>query len=279
MEKGVLLIALGHTNYYRMAAVLAASLKDTNPGLPVCLATNSPVQPDHAELFDIIKPVPESMYFVNGKPEYIKVKLSMCDLSPFDKTLFLDVDQVIIPGKNIKPIFDILDGCNVTFSNTGLADISVWASIEEVKKLYGNKPFWNYHSEFVLFDKSEATLSYFKAAKKVYAANKIKSAERFAGATMADELAFQVAAMVTGIYPHADSWTPNFWFGRSPELATKYPYQLDGYLTYSIGGNQIPKSVKDNYNTLAKSYFAKLRLSNPYQVEEKRIFIPERNKY
>jgi hypothetical protein len=275
MKKGILIYALGHANYYRMAVVLAASIR-TNDPLPICLVTDIKVRPEHAHLFAIVKePIKKSIY--NGsKTEYIKSKLYMYDHSPFDETIFLDVDQVLINGRKLTPVFAELKKVNITMSNTGLATSSIWADIKEVQKLYGDKPFWNFHSEFVYFKKSEEAKSYFEASKKVYANNKIKSATRFSNATMADELSFQVAAMITGTYPHKENWLPNFWFDRNHKEARKYPHQLTGYITYSIGGKSTPKCVKDNYNILAKHYFAKLGLSHPYQVIDKHLFLPER---
>jgi len=262
MKKGILIYALGHRNYYRMAAVLAASIKVNDP-LPICLVTDNEVQGDHVDLFDIIKPPIEKSILQNGKIEYIKSKLFMYDHSPFDETIFLDADQVMISNRKISPVFSELKDIDFTMSNTGLANESIWCDMNEVKSLYGNKPFWNFHSEFVYFKKSKEVKAYFDAARKVYADGKIKSATRFSNATMADELAFQVASVITGIYPHKENWLPNFWYDRNNREASKYPYQLTNYITYSIGGKTTPQRKKDNYNNLAKFYFAKLGLSAP----------------
>ena len=268
-------MSLGHENYYKMAVVLAASIKVNDP-LPVCLVTDVPVKEEHADLFSVVKlPTYKSIHNGTNK-EYIKAKLFMYDLSPFEETIFLDADQIIMDGRIISVLFDELKDIDLTFSNTGLAETSVWADIKEVSKIYGKKPFWNFHSELVYFKKSAKVKAYFDAAKKVYEENKIISATKFSGATMADELAFQCAAMITGLYPHAANWLPNFWFDRNPGEAGKYPYQLTEYITYSIGGKSTPTRVKDNYNNLAKYYFATLGLINPYQAIDKRNFLPER---
>jgi hypothetical protein len=277
LKQGVLILALGHPNYLKMAAVLAASIRINNPSLAIALATNSTAIPqEYMSLFDICLPIEEDFYRVNGIAEFIKAKLHVYDITPFTETIFLDADQVMIPGRDLAKVFDELAAIDITFSNTGPSETSIWADIKEVQQLYGNKPFWNYHSEFVYFKKCAAAKKYFNAAIKVYKDNKIKSAKRFANATMADELAFQAAAIVTGIYPHKQNWLPNFWFDRDQRNSRKYPYELTDYITYSIGGNIVPQVVKNNYNILAKSYFAKLGLSNPYQVEDKRNFLPER---
>ncbi len=276
IERGILLIAVGHANYYRMAATLAASIRANHPDLSICLATNNMVSGDHNRLFNSIVPVPDEMIYDNGKPAYIKSKLYMYELSPFKETIFLDVDQIMIMQRDLAGLFDQLADIDITFSNTGVGVVSVWADITEVKKLYGDEPFWNFHSELVYFKKGPTAKKYFITALKVWKDNKVKSAARFSGATMADELAFQIAAMITGIYPHKENWTPNFWYARAGRDSRKYPYELVNHITYSIGGNYISKAVKDNYNMLAKAYFAKLGLSHPYQVEDKRTFLPER---
>lgn len=276
MKKGILLMAFGNENYYRMATVMAASIKVNEPGIQICLVTDNLVSIDHAKLFDSIKlPIKKSIT-TNGKPDYIKAKLFMLDYSPFDETIFLDVDQVMIPNRKLLPVFEELKNIDVTMSNTGIAETSVWADIREVQKMYKGKIFWNFHSEFVYFKKTQPAKDYFEAAKKVYTDNKIISATKFAGGSMADELAFQCASMITGIYPHKENWAPDFWFSRDKKNSRKYPYELTDYLTYSIGGNILPAAVKINYNNLAKHYFATLGLSNVYQVQDKRNFLPER---
>ena len=276
MKRGILLQALGHNNYYQMAVVLAASIK-VNDVLPVCLITDNTVRKEHEFLFDIIKkPFNESI--TNGnKTEFIKAKLFMYDYSPFDETIFLDVDQIIIKGRKLSTVFNELKNVEITFSNTGISNHCIWSNINEVKKLYGNKPYWNFHSEFVYFKKSEAVKNYFDTAKMVYDEAEIKTALRFANGSMADELAFQCAAMITEVYPHKENYTPNFWYDRNPKLAYKYPYELTDYITYSIGGKYNPQHIKNCYNTLAKSYFATLGLLNPYQVVDKRKYLPERS--
>lgn len=273
MKRGVLILALGHNNYYQMAMVLAASIKSNDVDLPICLVTDYNVDALDAKLFDTVKK-PTKKIISNG--DFIKAKLWMYDFSPFEETIFLDADQVVLEGKKLVSVFNELKNIELTFSNTGKSDISVWADVNEVKKIYGDKPFWNFHSEFVYFKKSSETKKYFDVAKNIYNENKIKSANKFANGNMADELAFQCAAMVTGFYPHKENWLPNFWFDRGGNLSRIYPWQLTDYCTYSIGGNSIPQNVKNNYNILAKHYFAKLGLSNPYQVVDKKTFLPER---
>lgn len=276
MKKGILIFALGHENYYRMAVCLAASIRHNDPGLQICLVTDHAVIPVHEFLFDIVKEPTERSIKQKGKTQYIKAKLFMYELSPFEETIFLDADQLLLPGKKLSPVFEDLKDLAFTMSNHGLAKTSIWADIKEVQKLYGDNPYWNFHSEFVYFKKNAEVKKYFAAAIKVYEDNKIKSATKFAAANMADELSFQAASLITGLYPHQENWAPNFWYRSNPKLARKFPYELTDFITYSIGGNLLPQYIQDNYNNLVSHYFYQIGLQHPYKVQSKMSFLPER---
>ena len=280
IQRGVLIIAVGHANYLAMATNLAASIRVNDPGLQIALATDYPPPAwlQEKKLIDINVQVPKSFTSFKNQPAFIKAKVHMYELSPFKETIFLDADQILIDGRQLSPVFDELKDVELTFSNTGKAGGSMWADIEETKSIYGDKPFWNFHSEFVFFREGKAAADYFKAAQKVFSDNKIKSATVFGSAPMADELAFQCAAMITGLYPHKENWLPNFWYARDSNMSRKYVYQLGDRLTYSIGGHTLPEAVKRNYNILAKSYFAILGLVTPYLATDKKSFLPERQK-
>lgn len=278
MTKGILMIALGHQQYKLMAYTLAASIRANDPDLKICLATDKPVESRFAFLFDTVKIIPEKMYTVAKKKEYIRAKLCGYELSPYDATIFLDVDQVLLNGKKISQLFDQLADVELTISNTGTATSSVWVDLAEIKEKYGDEPFWNYHSEVMYFVKSDTAKSFFKKAREIYDKSDLKTVTRFAGGRMADELALQIASILTGVYPHKENWIPNFWYVRHPKLSGKYPYQLDGFITYSIGGAKIPHHVRMNYNNLAALYSQKMKLQNSFKAKDKRSFLPERSK-
>lgn len=278
MKKGILIFALGHDNYYQMAVALAASIRFNDPGLQICLVTDHKVEMEDTALFNIVKAPTERSIMQKDKKQFIKAKLFMYDLSPFDETIFLDADQILIPGKQLSPVFDELKDVKFTMSNHGLAEESIWADIKEVKKLYGDKPYWNFHSEFMYFKKDPDVKKYFAAAIKIYEDNKIKSATKFANGNMADELAFQAASLLTDLYPHLQNWSPNFWHRSNPHLSRKYPHDLaNQFITYSVGGNQLPMAVQTNYNNLVGYYYYQLGLTAPpFKVQNKLSYLPER---
>lgn len=282
MTKGILLIGVGHVNYTSMAANLAAGIKHNCPRMQIAIATDNILPPNpilYPNLFDQHIHVPAEMYTTKGETEFIKVKTHMYDLSPFDETIFLDADMAWINNRNPEDLFEELKDIEFTIANTGEAKESVWADIGQVKKAWKTeKPFYNYHSEFVYFKKSPAVKAYFDKVKSVYLNPKVKGTS-FGGARIADELAFQIASMVLDYYPHKDNFLPTFWWGRCVGTSDfyKYPYQLpESFFGYSIGGKITPPNVAKNYNSLASFYFQKAKLANPWFAKNKQSFIPNR---
>jgi hypothetical protein len=278
MKQGILLIAVGDIAYLKMARNLLASIRVNDPGLAVAVATD---KPDHplTSMFDKVVPVPQEYCMHKGSQEWIKVKTHMYDLSPFERTIFLDTDMILIKGRSLSPIFDQLVDINWTMANTGPAGASIWADIEKVAAAYPSENgFWNYHSEFVYFRKSDEAKKYFSQVKKVFAAPKMEAIS-FAGARLSDELAFQIASMITGLYPHQEGFNPTFWWARDKKKANLYLYQIPAEMVaYSIGGNNLPNHVKRNYDNLASLYFKKLSLQSPYKAIAKKLFLKERSK-
>ena len=155
-DKGILLIAIGSTEYLRMAENLAMSIKHVEPTMQIALAHNYTENINPA-LFDYSIEVPKESYITNDKVEYIKVKTWMYDFSPFQEKLFLDVDMVWLFKKKPSALFAECKGLDWTMSNTGLAGYSIWCDIEDVRKIYPNVKMWNYHSECVYFNKCDVS--------------------------------------------------------------------------------------------------------------------------
>ncbi len=285
MKKGIIIYALGHSNYYRMAEVLAASLianQAKEDGIAIGIVCDDEAKLTYPDLFDDVILLQEEKFMEKGLVVFNNATMLIYDLSPYDVTIKLDADMIWMHERRTSAIFKALEGCDITFENRGHGwnkGNSVWAEesdLKEVYKLTGDEKLYKIFGEFIYFKKTADNKKFFKTAKDVYNKRKVKSAS-FSNGVFTDELAFQVACMLTGIYPHQDNFTPiyNGFLGYK-NLNRKYPYQLEGFEGYSIGGNMTDAFAKENYNNLAKHYFAVLGLSGPYQVIDKRSFLPER---
>lgn len=292
MKKGIVIYALGHNNYYRMAEVLAASLivngareDDISIGL-ICDNESKLV---HPELFNVIIHLPVEKFTVKGKVVFNHATILVYDLSPFDVTIKLDADMVWLNNRKPSDLFKSLEEVDLTFENNGFAELqkadrkrSVWAPPEEIQKAYnftGEEKCYTVFGEFLYFKKSKENKSFFSKVKSIYHKPKVACAS-FSNGTFTDELAFQIAIMQTGKYPHQDHFAPilNLFLGYN-QFRDKYAYQLPAtFYAYSIGGNITPTWQRNQYNTLANHYFTKLGLQNPFQVVDKKRFLPERIK-
>lgn len=273
-NRGILLLAIGSFEYLSMAENLAMSIKDVEPDIKIALAHN--YNEVNSKWFDKFIKVPKKAYTTKGTTEFIKAKTYIYDLSPFDNTLFLDVDMVWLFKKKPSELMSEVNGCNWTMSNTGKADYSVWADINEIKATYPDTDMWNYHSECIYFQKNETTKQYFDKTKELFD-NPTINTNMFAGARLSDEIAFQLASIETNQYPHKENWLPIYWYARARNEMYMMPYQLTNkYYAYSIGGNQTPTTVKKNFTDISKYHSDKSKSGKIYNIRDKRLFIKER---
>lgn len=291
MTKGILLLACGHPNYGRMALNLAVSLKVTDPEIKIALAFSgsSLNHIGHYNLTPFIDefiPVPYEAFTREGKIEWIKAKTYMYDLSPFDETIFLDVDMIWHPIMQVSSLFDTFGKSDLTFQNRGFLDLkgadlpkdySMWADVNEIKKYYGFKSgkYYQLHSEFVFFRKCDKVAKFFEDAKFIYDHLLVKSF--VFGGGIPDELPFGIAMIQNKLYPHTTPFTPVYWEVTEKRSMHREPGKLyREFYAYSTGGSFHSKTMKIFYDNLAKFFFGKAGLQNPYILQNKRDYVPER---
>ncbi len=285
-DKGILIIAAGHAFYGRMAHNLAASIKSVEPDMPIALrwagsALNHLSLYNINEVFDSIEKIPEDHYLQNGKNNWIRTKTFIYQLSPFDKTLFLDADTIWLPKRKPSDLFNELENVTITFENYIRYDLSnlkpkdtVWANISEIKAAYKLERGWYYglQSEMVYFTRTEAINAYFETVREVYDNLKVKTTE-FAG-FLPDEIAFSIAAALHGIEPHVHPYYPAYWHPVQRKAGrSTIP---DNHYLLSVGGAFQTDQMKDYYNKFASIAFRKLAMDNPWKFMNKRAWLQER---
>lgn len=287
--KGIVLIALGHGYYGRMAHNMAASLKVCEPDMPIAIICNDSAMEylkvyNISRTFDHVITAPAEAYTRNGKREYIKAKTFMYDLSPFDETIFMDADMVWMPRHKPSELFEQLKDVDFTVQNRGYLDISetdklakyvMWADLNEVVEAHKLKEgkYYQVHSEFVYFKKKAAVKKLFDKWKETYDNLKVNHFN-FAGA-IPDELPLSIAMIKTGVYPHADNYIPIFWFATEKKFPPDAVLFTD-FFAFSVGGSFHNSQQKNLYNRLVQYYFNRLGLSHAWKLQNKRNFLPER---
>jgi hypothetical protein len=284
MTKGFIVYALGHTNYYQMAETMAASILFNNKDAKVSVICDDPDKIEQKQLFDQVILMPKEKFIVDGKIVFNKATILMYDFSPYDVTIKLDADLIWLNGRDPLKLFEDLKELDLALMNRGHGwgkGNSVWTTEEELRDAYGftdQDKLYKIYGEFVYFKKGEIAKKFFKTSKAIFNKPKV-SCNEFSNGTFTDELAFQIAIMQTGI-DLPENYTPvfNIFLGLNNFLYS-YAYQLpDNFYAYSIGGNKIPSFTKEQYNILANHYYSQMGLENPYQVRDKKSFLPERIK-
>lgn len=275
------MLALGHENYLRMAVNLAASLKACGQVKIHLIHTGGldSLSPQERSFFDSASIAPYECWHTDGKEDFIKAKTRVYDLSPFQRTLYLDVDMVWLLDRDPNALFDQLKGIDFTIMNEGPEEKCLWADPADLRaSIKSDTPMYVFYSELLYFEKNAQSKAYFKAVKLAYDKSKIQC-KQFAGSHMPDELAFIIASLQTGIVPHKGNWLPIFWYLRDKKYRHLQPYQLSEFFGYSIGGNYTPPYVKAAYNNLVSYYGNMMGVQQPYQVRDKRSYIPDRKIY
>jgi hypothetical protein len=246
MTKGIILIAVGHDNYHKMADCLVNSIRQNcGEDLRICLVSDRPTHDEklYTDFIDLPK--------TDIHP--LRIKANLNELTPFDKTLYLDVDMISTMNKKISEILDI--ETEFMIQNLGECIKSDWADVEEIKKAYNVKKLTAIFSECILWTKGELSDKIF--AKWGENFNNIKVDYRKFANDIPDELPLMIALAQLEIEPV--KWIPIYWRGHGKEML-KLSMGLinERYYGYSIGGNANDEKMKHQYDILSR-HFAMVR--------------------
>ncbi len=278
-KKGVLLIACGHAYYGNYAIQLARSIKAVDSSIGIAVLHNgeglSHALPNHKSIFDVIIDCP--VYTTNGITDYMKTKAFIYDLSPFEETMYIDSDVIWLPQKPISKLFEELKDVKFTMNNRGRETIGKalpgyihWAEPKKLiqkYKLSEESFLYNLSSEFIYFKKDKDVKKLFNEAKKIFD-NPPNEFKKF-GMGIADELAFEVAMMKTGVYPHAYPFLPFYWEQFERKSTPIYEIYKDFY-AYSMGGNANIGQMANIYNNLAQHYNGKFGINGYFPAKDKK---------
>lgn len=289
MTTGILLIAIGHKNYGCMAANLAMSLRANGCELPITLVTQletiTRLDDDYRKLFTDIKTIEPHCYtLADNQTCFIKAKAHMDELTPYDYTLFIDADVIMINNGKINEIINELKGIDFAIKNSGFTpydsdkitpDSKQWANLLEVKEAFGftNERIWNVHSEFIWWKKGHPL---FKKWVENFENIRVKNIE-FAGC-IPDELPLWISMCQLGVDCHQENWHPTFWPMDSKKIMRLKDIK-DDYCGVSIGGNRIHEVQLTTYNNLVQIHANRMNMRYKFLQQPKKRWAPERHTY
>lgn len=291
MTRGIVLIALGHANYGNYAFNLLASIRAANATIPVAVVAEESSLAHLTEakkaMFSHIIGCDAACYTHNGKLNYVKAKLYLDHLSPFDETIFLDVDTCWIPLQDPDKLFESLKSSDFQIKNTGYYDVATKTRHDNNKYTYWNKPELicsTYcitktlpccQGEFFYFRKSVQATAIFDAARQVFDEQKLSTSEAFAGCLMNDEFAFNIAIALCGYKLPQVPFVPTYWSYLDGFRMTRTDIHKK-YYAVSVGGTSVAGMAVSHYNDIIAWAFNKIGLQHPFLFKEKTAFLPER---
>jgi len=285
--RGVLILALGHPFYGRLAHNLAMSLKYSSPKLNITLAYADAALSHYDDsmraLFDNIIEVDPALFTKFGQTEYIKAKTAIYDLSPYSETIFLDADMLWLPKRPIDNLFEELKDIDFTIQNRSsidvsteyAEDVSIWCDLKELCEAYNLKDgkYFHLNSELIYFKKNKQVKKIFKDAAKHYDTLKIMCKDF--GNGLPDELVFSLSMILNNKYPHVDRWVPVYW--EDAEKVNMEAHEMHvKYYGYSAGGAFSSNTIKEFYNNLVQFYGNHFGVQHPFTLKDKSSFLPER---
>lgn len=307
MNKGIVLIAGGHPLYVHYAHNLAMSIR-SHSDIPIVLFTQgaglSFLFEDQKQMFTDILELPPEFYMVDGKPHFVKAKLHLYDLSPFDETIFLDSDMIFCPinlsNKPIEKLFEENADCEIQFACRGEKKMdegirSEWVNLPEMKNIHGFDHWYEVSSEVIYFKKGDVARDVFDKAIYFYSNHGMETKKwviengafkmeqkpnaitEFDGG-IPDEVPFSMALEATRVKikaPYIPSyWQPQYFNRVIPDVQI----QQNHYLV-SIGGATLQPNTERIYNNLVKHYSQKtIHKRPPYNAVAKMSILKERRK-
>lgn len=278
-KQGILIFACGHPYYGRLAYNFALSVKAVEKDFPIVVVHSenslSHVSAERRWVFDQMILLPGSSGF--------GCKLHLDLLSPFEETLYCDVDMAWMPKKSPSELFYELKEVEFTSITEGhTEDKSLkyyfWADPQEIKKKYKiDGRLYQWRSEVMYFKKTEKVKKMFAMTRKVYASPGLDSVIKF-GSQVPDELALIIATAHYGMEPHEYKWCPALW----PRLhGNNYLNPAEMYSKYyllSCGGNYATGDIKKIYNSILKIACAKFKTQHIFPLQDKKTLLPDRAK-
>lgn len=273
LNKGIILIATGHPYYGRMAYNLALSIKACE-GVPVAVVHDEGalkhLNDKQREVFDHLIPLPGN--YRNG----IQAKLHLDELTPFDHTLYLDVDMVWIGKRSPSQLFKSMEGVPFAAIYEGDSDkpnnkYYFWADSEEIKKAYGVDKVPQLRSEVIYFESAEV----FQKARSLKPQTMLNSIRMF-GNVIPDELYFNIATAVLGI--ELKAWMPAYWPRMHNEKMPTPSMLAQGYYLLSAGSNYVSPVIKNTYDRYMIHAANKTGVTHLFPIRSKKEWLPERQK-
>ena len=158
-RKGVLTIAYGRQKYVTQAINLARSIRLRDPHLPLAVATDLPAAA-FADHYDEVIPWDFSEW-----PELVS-KLELYALTPFDTTLFLDADCLVV--RSLEQVFGYFEGQDFAVFGRNAPDAIWFRSVAAVQAVVPSPTYPIFNGGLYYFTRSARAEEVFRRARALF---------------------------------------------------------------------------------------------------------------
>jgi len=276
IKAGIILISTGHPNYGKMAYNLLNTLKAADPSTAVALIHDNKaiahLPETERRAFDVLIELP-SVYGTG-----FSAKLHLDQLTPFEKTLYLDVDMLWISKRKPSELLAELNGVQFTIITEGDSDkpnlkYYFWADEKEILQNYKIEWVPQTRSEVMYFEKGTKV---FEKARQLNPERKLLTIRKF-GTLIPDELYFNIAMGILNIKPHVMNWQPAYWARLNGDRLPEVKDLRNGFYLLSFGSNFVSSTLQKVYDNFMIATSHNLR-TRWYKIQSKKMWAPGRLK-
>lgn len=264
------------------------SVKAYEPSIQIALVHDNKaiahLKPEEKALFNNLIVADASDYTIDGGTQYQRMKLCANKYSPFQNSLYIDVDTMWFPEKRITDLIDHLKGFDffigkngeydpATRKKTGL-NYTYWGEVWKIQRYHRLKnPMPQTISGVYWFKRCDFTDRLFNRALEIYADKKAPCNKWANGKP--DEYCFNVALSEMG-YQQINSHIVYFdkTNGNIPR-----EQMFNNFWGMAAGGNRLTERVKDLYNDLVNLYHQAFKFEIKRMHVDKIVTIAERRRY
>jgi hypothetical protein len=189
-SKGIITIAVGE-KYAKQARYLAMSCMLHCPWITRAVITDRPELLDN--FYDITVLYKKEM----GQPFSLKTRLY--DLSPFEKTLYIDSDSLVV--NNVDVLWDYIKNRTLAYEGAKITGGVWYYDINDAMRRINVPWIPKFNSGMFLFNKDEAAKAIFETAYKLMTGNNELGIEFFRGNMLPDEPYLAAAFALNNIIP------------------------------------------------------------------------------
>jgi len=208
MKNGIITIATGPKKYIDMAIALGISMSLNSPDIPTAIITDSD-NPMLNKLFNIIiKPLPGYSGF--------QLKTSLHELTPFDQTIFIDSDCLVMSDLN--EIFKKCEGRDFIVVGDEIESGFWYTDIPSLLNKIRCASLPKFNSGFIYFEKNKKSKKIFQEANAAFKRKDYYNIESFKN-SCPDEPCIAIGMAKAGVSAYTDgerrfSYTPIGLIGK-----------------------------------------------------------------